>query len=71
MNQAHDFSSEDATHWLYCQHCFGRGRIKYYRMPCVLLKQINDDRAKVLVFGDRYWAGRDHVKRVRYVGADR
>lgn len=40
-------------------------------MPCILLNTVGEDRAKVLVFGDRFWRGREHIKRVRYVDADR
>jgi hypothetical protein len=28
-------------------------------------------RFKILVFGERYWAGRDHIKRIRYVAEHR
>jgi len=36
-------------------------------MKCVKIKDMKGGRAKVLVFGDRYWKDTDHKKRIRYV----
>ena len=59
----------DATHNLHCTHCQGRS-VKYYKMKCVLLGTTKSGKAKVLVFGERNWRGREHIKRVRYVDSD-
>lgn len=60
----------DATHNLHCTHCIGR-LISYYKMSCILLGTTKSGRAKVLVFGERNWSGREHIKRVRYVDSNR
>jgi hypothetical protein len=60
----------DATHYLHCTHCIGRST-KHYKMRCVVLKEMTNDRLKLLVFGEMYWSGREHIQRVRYVDADR
>lgn len=57
--------------FVFSRHCYGLGQEKDYWMPCILLNTVGEDRAKVLVFGDRFWRGREHIKRVRYVDADR
>lgn len=59
-----------ATHYLRCRHCIGKA-VHDYRMPCLILKKMPDGRVKVLVFGDRYWADREHIERVRYVDRQR
>lgn len=69
--QQTDISCDAATHWLHCQHCYCHGQVKEYWMPCVVLKSLPSNRVKVLVFGDRFWRGREHIKRVRYVDASR
>ena len=56
----------DATHLLRCRHCIGRS-CKEYFMACIPLDKPKNGKLKVLVFGDRNWAGRDDRKRVRYV----
>ncbi|RMP33715.1 MULTISPECIES: hypothetical protein [Pseudomonas syringae group] len=58
-----------APHRLICQHVCRW--TKTYTMPCQVLKTMPDGRLKVLVFGDRYWKGREHVQRVRDVEAGR
>ena len=60
----------DATHNLHCSHCQGRS-VSYYKMKCVLIGTTKSGKAKILVFGERNWSGREHVKRVRYVDSDR
>jgi len=55
-----------ATHWLQCSHCIGQSRTRY-RMKCVPLKDMGNGRVKLLVFGERNWSGREHVKRIRYL----
>lgn len=63
-------NSEDATHYLHCTHCQGRS-VKHYKMRCILLGKTKAGKAKVVVFGERNWAGRDDIQRVRYVDMDR
>jgi len=58
--------STAATHWLHCSHCIGQNRT-HYRMKSIPLKNMEDGRVKLLVFGERHWRGRDHIKRIRYV----
>ena len=60
----------DATHNLHCTHCQGRS-VSYYKMKCILLGTTKSGKEKVLVFGERNWSGREHIKRVRYVDAYR
>ena len=60
---------EDATHELDCAHFPGNAnqpRIRY-KMKCVVLDWRGDKPAKVLVFGDRYFVGRENQRRIRYV----
>jgi hypothetical protein len=47
----------DATHYLHCTHCIGRST-KHYKMRCVVLKEMTNDRLKLLVFG--YGSGHRH-----------
>lgn len=62
-----DFETHsDATHLLSCRHCVGSNCRDYY-MRCLFVKDMGDGRAKVIVFGDRYWQNTEHVRRVRYV----
>lgn len=63
-------AATDATHNLNCTHCQGRS-VSYYKMKCVLLGAVKSGKAKVLVFGERNWKDREHIKRVRYVDPDR
>lgn len=56
----------DATHLLKCRHCIGRS-CKEYFMACIPLGKAKNGKLKVLVFGDRNWAGRNDRKRIRYV----
>jgi len=65
-----EYTIDDATHELECSHCLGRARTNY-TMPCVLLGYTDTGNAKVQVFGDRYWRGRSHISRVRYVKPER
>jgi predicted amidophosphoribosyltransferase len=59
-------SVNQATHYLRCSHCIGPNE-KHYVMRSVVLKDMGDGRVKLLVFGERNWAGRDHIKKIRYV----
>lgn len=55
-----------ATHYLKCVHAIGRNRYNYY-MFCIPLGRCKSGKIKVVVFGDRYWKGRRHIKKIRYV----
>lgn len=57
---------EAATHLLQCSHCRGRSTT-YYKMRCAVLGETKSGKVKIRVFGERNWAGRDHVSRIRYV----
>ena len=57
---------KDATHRLSCRHAIGLSGLDYY-MDCIILKEMPNDRLKILVFGDRYWKGHDDKKQIRYV----
>lgn len=61
------YTIKDATHKLKCRHCIGASIVKYYTMDCLPLKDLGNGRTKIIVFGDRNWRNRDHVKRIRYV----
>ncbi len=60
------YTIKDATHYLKCRHAVGINGLDY-NMACLILKDMGYGRVKILVFGDRYWKGRDHIKRIRYV----
>lgn len=60
----------NATHLLKCRHCIGYNKQDYY-MGCLVLKDMGGDRLKVLVFGERNWKNREHIKRIRYVDSHR
>lgn len=36
-------------------------------MRCHILKTMDDGRIKILVFGERYWKGKEHISQIRYV----
>ncbi len=64
---------KDATHNLKCSHQYNRSSTVEYHMLCVILKELPDNRAKVLVFGDRRRKIElcEGKKRIRYVSRDR
>lgn len=57
-----------ATHRLSCRHQICRTGFDY-TMPCVVLGKTKSGKLKLLVFGNRYWMHKDHVKKIRYVSA--
>ena len=59
-------SAENATHLLRCRHVIGHG-VREYNMRCHILKSMGNGRIKVLVFGERNWENKEHVKHTRYV----
>lgn len=70
MSAKKDLSQYDitqATHTLSCKHCMNLEQVYRYYMPCLILKDMGHQRLKIVVFGDRYWSGREGRKRIRYV----
>jgi len=71
--QKQEFTYKDATHYLSCAHQINPRNRNEYHMPCIILKELPNNKAKILVFGDRRikieLSG--HKKRVRYVSKDR
>jgi len=57
---------KDATHKLSCRHAIGLNELDYY-MDCIILKEMPNNRLKILVFGERYWKYHDDKKQIRYV----
>lgn len=59
----------NAPYYLKCQGYGWKGRFYNYWMPCYILKDMGEDRCKILVFGYRHH--NDHatlrLKRIRYV----
>lgn len=61
------YDVSQATHRLRCCHKVGRGPGYNYTMPCIVLGRTKSGKTKIVVFGDRYWKGKDRRKRIRYV----
>ena len=52
---------------LLCCHAIGKNRCNYY-MKCHILKYMKGNkRVKILVFGERNWKNKEHIKKIRYV----
>lgn len=64
------YSSHEATHLLSCAHAIGLRR-REYSMRCIPLKETSSGRLKIVVFGERNWKHRDHLKQIKYVDKDR
>ena len=62
---------KDATHKLKCRHAQNSRVGRDYWMECIVLRELPNNRVKLLVFGERYWKGRDHIKYIRYVDKNR
>jgi len=64
--QIGDYTIEEATHLLDCRHAIGsHGRD--YCMKCIILGKTKSGNYKLLVFGERNWKGKEHIKNVRYI----
>lgn len=61
---------DECTHKLICKHCIGSHCSEYY-MKCLILSTTKSGNVKVLVFGERNWRGKDHIKNIRYVHESR
>jgi hypothetical protein len=69
MSKELDISN--TTHLLRCRHTQGGNTYRYF-MRCHILKSLTKGgKAKVLVWGDRYWDHSDHKSRVIYVAPHR
>lgn len=60
------YDVSQATHKLQCRHQICRNGFDY-SMLCIPLKKTSSRRLKIIVFGERYWRHRLHIKRIRYV----
>ncbi len=67
------FVYQEATHLLECAHQINPTNRNEYFMPCIILKELPNNRAKILIFGDRRIKLEisGHKKRIRYVSKDR
>jgi len=66
-----EISIKNATHKLSCRHATNSISGFNYLMECLILKEMPNDRLKIVVFGERYWIGYSHKKRIRYVDKSR
>jgi hypothetical protein len=64
-----ELTHSDATHVLSCKHCIGKHCMNYY-MKCIVIAECKSS-VKILVFGERNWKNKEHVKRVRYVNRNK
>jgi len=67
MDNMNIYKRKDATHKLRCSHVFCRNSRVYYCMDCIILKEMSNNRLKILVFGERNRKGHDDKKQIRYV----
>ncbi len=66
MKDLSKYDVSQATHRLKCRHCIARNGFDY-TMPCIVLGRTKSRFLKIVVFGERYWKNREHIKRIRYV----
>jgi len=59
-------SNTAPTHVLSCSHCTGKNRKNYF-MKCDLLGITKSGKAKIMVYGERNWANKEHISHIRYV----
>lgn len=64
------------THNLRCSHSYNWGSRVEYNMPCLILKELPNNRAKILVFGNRrkkleYCDLKELLGRIRYVSKNK
>ncbi|MBU0958829.1 MAG: hypothetical protein KKB31_02670 [Nanoarchaeota archaeon] len=72
MENIQELTYKEATHKFRVAHAIGTSRFEY-SMPCIILKELPNNRAKVLVFGyhTRKVELCDGAKRIRYVSKER
>ncbi len=61
-----NYTVSQATHKLKCRHQNGRNGYNY-TMLCIVLGKMKSRKLKIIVFGERNWAHKQHVKKIRYV----
>jgi len=62
---------EKPTHMYRCRHSFGSGNGRVYYMQCILIKITKNGKAKILLFGERYWKRENKKRSIRYVSQHR
>lgn len=60
------YDISQATHKLRCRHQISRNGFDY-TMPCIVLGKTKSGKLKIVVFGERYWKNKEHIKHIRYV----
>jgi len=60
------YKYEQSTHYLKCRHQIGRNGFDYL-MKCIVIGKTKSRKIKIIVFGNRYWKGYKHIKRIRYI----
>lgn len=61
------YSIKDATYLLSCSHCISSKHRMDYFMKCIPISKTKSGKIKIIVFGERNWKGREHIKKIRYV----
>lgn len=71
--QKQEYTYKEATHYLSCAHQINSRNRNEYLMLCLILKELPNNRAKILVFGDRRKKIEycEEKQRIRYVSKDR
>ena len=71
--QIENLTYKDAIHKLECAHQINPKNRNEYYMDCIILKELPNNKVKVLVFGDRRIKLEisGHKKRIRYVDSYR
>jgi len=67
MKKYANIQRKDATHKLSCSHAFNEKSRYDYWMDCIVLKEMPNNKLKILGFGDRNWKRHDDKQRIRYV----
>ena len=60
------YDVSQATHRLRCRHQVCRNGFNY-SMRCIVLGKTKSRKLKIIVFGERYWKHKEHIKNIRYV----
>jgi hypothetical protein len=61
------YDIKDSTHFIKCAHAIGSKSRSTYYMDCTYLNDTKNGKAKVVVFGERNWKNKDHIKKVKYI----
>ena len=65
------YNLSEAKHAVECRHQYNYGSHLTYYMPCIILKEMPNNRVKVVVFGDRMYLGDGETKKIRYLHRNR